>query len=270
MKLHFTGHDCRYVIEQGLLSLFPEERPTYGTIDPETDRRWAEVRLQGDEAHCLAETRLGWDGKTVTETVEAALSGTDYEREGQRRRALGRSFFEAYRSLTGVTPPWGSLTGVRPGKLAAERLRQGESLADAQRFLEESYFVSPRRARLAAEAAEAGLKEERSLGPRDIDLYLGIPFCPTRCAYCSFVSASVEKSFALIEPYLAALTEEIRAGRKAAPGLRAQRPRLLHGRRHPHHPVGPADGPPPGRAPGRLRPLPLPGVSPWRPGGPTP
>ena len=212
MKLHFSGHDCRYVIEQGLLSLFPEERPTYGTIDPEADRRWAEVSLRGDNAHCCAETRLGWDGKTVTETVEAALSGTDYEREGQRRRALGRSFFEAYRSLTGVTPPWGSLTGVRPGKLAAERLRKGESLADAQRFLEESYFVSPRRARLAAEAAEAGLKEERSLEKRDIDLYLGIPFCPTRCAYCSFVSASVEKSFALIEPYLAALTEEIRAG----------------------------------------------------------
>ena len=78
MKLHFSGHDCRYVIEQGLLSLFPEERPTYGTIDPEADRRWAEVRLQGDSAHCCAETRLGWDGKTVTETVEAALSGTDY------------------------------------------------------------------------------------------------------------------------------------------------------------------------------------------------
>lgn len=214
MKLHFSGHDCRYVIEQGLLSLFPEERPTYGTIDPEADRRWAEVSLRGDNAHCCAETRLGWDGKTVTETVEAALSGTDYEREGQRRRALGRSFFEAYRSLTGVTPPWGSLTGVRPGKLAAERLRKGESLADAQRFLEESYFVSPRRARLAAEAAEAGLKEERSLEKRDIDLYLGIPFCPTRCVYCSFVSASVEKSFALIEPYLAALTEEIRAGGK--------------------------------------------------------
>ena len=214
MKLHFSGHDCRYVIEQGLLSLFPEERPTYGTIDPEADRRWAEVSLRGDNAHCCAETRLGWDGKTVTETVEAALSGTDYEREGQRRRALGRSFFEAYRSLTGVTPPWGSLTGVRPGKLAAERLRKGESLADAQRFLEESYFVSPRRARLAAEAAEAGLKEERSLEKRDIDLYLGILFCPTRCAYCSFVSASVEKSFALIEPYLAALTEEIRAGGK--------------------------------------------------------
>ena len=214
MKLHFSGHDCRYVIEQGLLSLFPEERPTYGTIDPEADRRWAEVSLRGDNAHCCAETRLGWDGKTVTETVEAALSGTDYEREGQRRRALGRSFFEAYRSLTGVTPPWGSLTGVRPGKLAAERLRKGESMADAQRFLEESYFVSPRRARLAAEAAEAGLKEERSLEKRDIDLYLGILFCPTRCAYCSFVSASVEKSFALIEPYLAALTEEIRAGGK--------------------------------------------------------
>ena len=212
MKLRFSGHDCRYVIEQGLLSLFPEERPTYGEIDPEQDARWAEVSLRSEADRCFAETRLGWDGRIVRETAEAPLSGTEYEREGQRRRCLGRSFFEAYRSLTGVTPPWGSLTGVRPGKLAAERLRKGESLAQAQRFLEERYFVSPRRARLAAEAAAAGLKEEKSLTKRDVDLYLGIPFCPTRCAYCSFVSASVEKSFDLIEPYLAALTEEILAG----------------------------------------------------------
>ena len=167
MKLRFSGHDCRYVIEQGLLSLFPGERPTYGDIDPERDARWAEVSLRSEADRCFAETRLGWDGRIVRETAEAPLSGTEYEREGQRRRCLGRSFFEAYRSLTGVTPPWGSLTGVRPGKLAAERLRKGESPAQAQRFLEERYFVSPRRARLAAEAAAAGLKEEESLTRRD-------------------------------------------------------------------------------------------------------
>ena len=209
MKLHFSGHDCRYVIEQGLLSLFPEERPTYGTIDPEADRRWAEVSLRGDNAHCCAETRLGWDGKTVTETVEAALSGTDYEREGQRRRALGRSFFEAYRSLTGVTPPWGSLTGVRPGKLAARLLEQGKSPAQARRILGDTYYVSPSRRRLAVETAQEGLRAKADLRPEDISLYIGIPFCPTRCAYCSFVSQSVEKSLGLVEPYLDVLCREI-------------------------------------------------------------
>lgn len=71
MKLRFSGHDCRYVIEQGLLSLFPEERPTYGEIDPEQDARWAEVSLRSEADRCFAETRLGWDGRIVRETAEA-------------------------------------------------------------------------------------------------------------------------------------------------------------------------------------------------------
>ena len=69
--------------------------------------------------------------------------------------------------------------------------------------------VTPQRARLALEAAETGLRVQNDLKPNDISLYVGIPFCPTRCAYCSFVAQSVEKSFALVEPYLAALFDEI-------------------------------------------------------------
>ena len=210
MKLHFSGHDCRYVIEQGLLSLFPEERPTYGTIDPEADRRWAEVSLRGDNAHCCAETRLGWDGKTVTETVEAALSGTDYEKEGQRRHAVGISFFGAAKDLLGISPAWGSLTGVRPAKVALSLIREGGK-AKAERELQELYCVQPARARLAIEAADAGIRAAAELEPNDISLYVGIPFCPTRCAYCSFVAQSVEKSFSLVEPYLETLFDEITA-----------------------------------------------------------
>ena len=71
--------------------------------------------------------------------------------------------------------------------------------------------MSPARRRLALESAEAGLKAKRELRPEDISLYIGIPFCPTRCAYCSFVSASVEKSFHLMTPYLEALTAAVEA-----------------------------------------------------------
>ena len=91
--------------------------------------------------------------------------------------------------------------------------KQGRRLAPARgkgsRRLEEVYSVTPQRARLALEAAETGLRVQRELKPNDISLYVGIPFCPTRCAYCSFVAQSVEKSFALVEPYLAALFDEI-------------------------------------------------------------
>ena len=79
-------------------------------------------------------------------------------------------------------------------------------------MLEETYFVSPSRAALAAETGGIAAEAARELEPRDIAVYIGIPFCPTRCAYCSFVSQSVEKSLALIAPYADALIREIRAG----------------------------------------------------------
>ena len=79
-------------------------------------------------------------------------------------------------------------------------------------MLETEYFVTPSRASLALETGAAALEAARDLSARDIAVYVGIPFCPTRCAYCSFVSQSVEKSFSLVPPYVDALVAEIRAG----------------------------------------------------------
>ena len=72
--------------------------------------------------------------------------------------------------------------------------------------------ISPSRAALALETGATAAKAARRLEKRDIDVYVGIPFCPTRCAYCSFVSQSVERSFALVPPYVDALCGEISAG----------------------------------------------------------
>ena len=85
---------------------------------------------------------------------------------------------------------------------------------EAAAMLEEDYFVTPERAALALETGSTALTASRKLGPKDIAVYVGIPFCPTRCAYCSFVSQSVERSFALVPPYVDALIEEIKAGGK--------------------------------------------------------
>ena len=92
-------------------------------------------------------------------------------------------------------------------------MRTKESIEDliAERELQELYCGTPARARLAIEAADAGIRAAAELEPNDISLYVGIPFCPTRCAYCSFVAQSVEKSFSLVEPYLEALFDEITA-----------------------------------------------------------
>ena len=208
MKLELIGHDEKYAVEQSLLTLFPGERPVYGPVTDE-DASAARITLTEDADSVCVTTELRCGGKAAADCYSYPLSGTDYEKEGQRRHALGLSFFRAAKEVLGVTPAWGSLTGVRPSKVAVSLLREGKAPAAVLTELEEVYSVTPQRARLALEAAETGLRVQNDLKPNDISLYVGIPFCPTRCAYCSFVAQSVEKSFALVEPYLAALFDEI-------------------------------------------------------------
>ena len=210
MKLTFRGHDDRYAVEQSLLAFFPEERPVY---EGEDGPRHAEVTLHQGAVYATGVTALTYDGKTARASARVSLAGAadEYERERLRQRALKLSFFRAARDITGATPSWGALTGIRPAKLVRTMLEEGYTPARADRELRDVYCVSPARRRLALESAQAGLRAKRDLKPNDISLYIGIPFCPTRCAYCSFVSASVEKSFALIPPYLEALTAEVEA-----------------------------------------------------------
>ena len=207
MKLIFEGHDYRYAVEQSLLAFFPNERPVYEGEDPNT----AQVRLtlNGQTAH--AATDLAVDGKTAggTSQVDISAAKDDYERERLLQRAVKLSFFEAARSLTGVTPAWGALTGIRPAKLAAGLLEEGKTEAETDAILRDTYFVSASRRALCLPCAKAGLEAKQDLKKNEISLYIGIPFCPTRCAYCSFVSNSVEKSFHLVEPYLQALLAEV-------------------------------------------------------------
>ena len=108
-------------------------------------------------------------------------------------------------------PVWGALTGVRPGKLMYPLLLSGLSEQEALRQFETGYDVSHERAQLCLDASRATLKADRLLQPKDVCLYVGIPFCPTRCAYCSFVSQSTEKSLSMIAPFLEALDREIDA-----------------------------------------------------------
>lgn len=207
MKLRLIGHNEKYALEQSLLTLFPGERPVYGEAEA-ADERWAIVTMDEDAERVTFTTKLAYDGKRAEYAYACPLSGDAYAREGQRRHALGASFFGASREVLGVTPPWGSLTGVRPTKVAAALLREGGH-DHAERVLDETYFVSPARRRLVIEAAEAGIQAAETLSPDDISLYVGIPFCPTRCAYCSFVAQSVEKSLGMVESYLDALCDEI-------------------------------------------------------------
>ena len=209
MKLIFKGHDARYAVEQSLLAFFPQERPVY---DPAArEENWAAVSLSCGSQYTTSVTQIYYNGSRGKGIARVIIdpAADEYEKERLRQRAVKLSFFKAAQKVTGVTPTWGALTGIRPAKLAAGCLEKGMTPRQVDHLLRDTYSVSETRRELCIEAAQAGLKAKADLKPEDISLYIGIPFCPTRCAYCSFVSQAVEKSFALMEPYLEVLLGEI-------------------------------------------------------------
>lgn len=211
MRLYFSGHDCRYAAEQSLLMLFPGEKPEYPEGSPSGERCELRVSRGAKYTVCtalLVRSGAAFRGRAQAENPDPA---DEYALRGCENRLVKLAFYRAALASGLPKPEWGSLSGVRPAKLMDAYLREGLSPRAAKgRFMRE-YFVSGSRAQLCLDAAIAAQEAARSLGERDVCLYVGIPFCPTRCAYCSFVSQSVEKSMKLMEPFLDALLLDIRA-----------------------------------------------------------
>lgn len=211
MRLYFSGHDCRYAAEQSLLMLFPGEKPEYPEGSPSGERCELRVSRGAKYTVCTAlllRSGAAFRGRAQAENPDPA---DEYALRGCENRLVKLAFYRAALASGLPKPEWGSLSGVRPAKLVDAYLREGLSPRAAKgRFMRE-YFVSGSRAGLCLDAALAAQEAARSLDERDVCLYVGIPFCPTRCAYCSFVSQSVEKSMKLMEPFLDALLLDIQA-----------------------------------------------------------
>lgn len=216
MKLILKGHDYKYAVEQILLMMYPDERPIY---DVGADGFSAHISLTRGMIYATAVTLLVSDGNVYRglSRVKTALLEDKLTTDRLLQKTIKLSFYKAAlaeksaRSATYTAPVWGALTGIRPGKIASNLLEKGVSPQKAKHQLEADYFVSPERAALCIDTALASNKARLSLDKRDIALYIGIPFCPTRCHYCSFVSHSVEKSMKLLDPFLEALSQELDA-----------------------------------------------------------
>ena len=217
MKLYFEGHEYKYAVEQMLLTLFPDQRPEYPAAAPEAGEDALRLSLSHGAVWCTASARLSWRGKRfsgVRRCREAELAGgRDADRALQR--ILKLAFYDAGVRALGREPPWGAMTGVRPVKIPVKAMLGGASPAQAEAVLRDTYRVSPPRRRLAMDCAGASLAARAALFPDQASLYIGIPFCPTRCAYCSFVSADVGRTLKLVEPFLDALVREAAAAGRA-------------------------------------------------------
>ena len=126
-----------------------------------------------------------------------------YDFKGDKEE-IKRQIYRDLSGYTGKSPKWGILTGIRPVKLAGELLDRGE---DPEQVLKDLYLVDASKAALVRDILDYQREKAGKPGPKSLSVYIGIPFCPTRCLYCSFTSNQIEQE--QMEPYLNALCKEI-------------------------------------------------------------
>ena len=196
MKLTLIGHDDRYAVEQLQMALFPDNA-----------QGEAVSRLSRGKTWLTAATTIR-DGEKTVRAVRRIKASEETVR--RRRQMLQQSYYLAAVQLLPATPPWGALAGVRPTKITTKHMLEGGTPKSADKLLKDVYYVTESRRKLAIDCSSSTVAAVKQLEPGDISLYVGIPFCPTRGTYCSFVSRTIGRKTELLEPYLNALTAEIR------------------------------------------------------------
>lgn len=136
------------------------------------------------------------------------------EKDTQReiKRVIGLAIAKAVNSVVNIPLPWGILTGVRPAKLVSEAWLEGQTTDEIRATFKEKYLVSDEKLNLMIKVAEEEKKIVES-GLGKVGLYIGIPFCPTRCLYCSFTSYPLKQYSAKVDAYIDALIKEIEFSR---------------------------------------------------------
>lgn len=198
MKLYIKNHNFHYEMENLIRLFFPNEKITVIKDNPDC--------LESPCVYTETNKEIFVSVNINGFTKSGNLPLTDDEIENERRMA--QLIFEFLTEYTGVKPPWGILTGVRPVKLF-RRLMEEEGLLNTVDHFRNKFFVSNEKIALARRT-EAYEKEILSLSDeKSFSLYISIPFCPSRCKYCSFVMQSIERTKHLVEPYVDLLCKEL-------------------------------------------------------------
>ena len=209
MNYTLTGHDLKHAAEEMLLQLLPAALLRQNTDDGVQD--FCHSALHEQAGMMVVDTQTRLSGVVRTSQRQADVTGQD---EMARKRTASElvklGIYDTVAPSLQTPPDWGALTGVRPAKLVRSLLDRGLTRGQVAERFRSRYFVSPARTALAVRCAAYAQQALEQMEDNTVSLYLGIPFCPSRCAYCSFVSSSIEKSADLIAPYVDALCEEVR------------------------------------------------------------
>ena len=204
MKIYYENNDFDYELDKLTRMFFPNEKLEAVKTPADTyETTHIVVRLfeEGGRRCIFTEVCIG----DFCERSKKTLSDGD---DAELEAAL--LLYDHLTKLTGVTPPWGVLTGVRPIKLF-RRLKEEGGQEYAVNYFTERFRASKEKTALTVETEKNEGEILKKTTDRSFSLYISVPFCPSRCSYCSFVSASTERTKHLIEPYTQLLCRELEA-----------------------------------------------------------
>lgn len=198
MNLYVKNHNFHFELENLTRLFFPNEKITVIRDFSETQPPCIYTEVSDK---ITISVNIGSFNKS--ETAVKKLTDDDNE------LVSAQLLYKLLCDFTGLTQPWGILTGVRPVKLLRKLAEESNEEQAVKKFLND-FFVSNEKIALSRETEHNERKILELSRPESFSLYVGIPFCPSRCSYCSFVMASIERAEKLIEPYTKLLCEEIK------------------------------------------------------------
>ena len=210
MKIILESPINRYYVQTLSMIFFPGEH--FGQKENEIEDDSVPVllvRSRQTEEGVHAFAKIDWQGKSCQADYLAEYKEGRSE-ERMLKLAVGGAVLGALGECVGYRPAWGMLIGVRPSKVASELLNAGISKTRVKKILNTDYLVIPKKAALATEIAVTEKKIVGVPSAKDCSVYISIPFCPSRCTYCSFVSYTSNRLLSLIPEYLVRLKEDIR------------------------------------------------------------
>lgn len=201
MPVILIGNSFKYEIESTLKIFFPTEKFQFSdSIDnaigdnfviagAEQGRIYTDIKINGQLFH-----------------NEKNISNNDTK---YTEHELCRLIYHILKNALKITPAWGIMTGIRPVKKVTELIEQGKNFSEIEKTLIDKYELSPEKFKLAYDTAINQLPIIQKINRKAVSLYISIPFCPSRCSYCSFVSHSIESAKKLIPDYIECLCREL-------------------------------------------------------------
>ena len=149
-------------------------------------------------------------GQPSWHSVQETVFPVDDTNRIQTKNQIKQHIYELLTAYTGKTLPWGTLTGIRPTKIAMNMLEEGKNPASVADYMAKTYLTSQQKIDLSLEIAQRERKLLQRLDAKEgYSLYIGIPFCPSTCLYCSFTSFPLSKWMGRVDTYLDMLEQEI-------------------------------------------------------------